>query len=282
MRVLVAGATGTLGRALVDAALAAGHEVVALARRPDAVRARLAGVRAADVTRPEQLRGACDGVDVVVSAIGLVGKAAMRSKLTHEQVDHEGNRNLLREAEGAGVRKFVYVSAVHAEDPQGVPLLEAKQRFERDLKASRLDWLVFRPTALYDEIADGIFEQARRGVVVLAGDGLARVAPLSAEDCAHAIVERLSESGREVALGGPDRFTYNGIAEMSFQILGKPSRVVRVPQGLATAATTLLRSAPGALHGEARFLLHVLGRDTLAPAAGKQRLRVFLEARRKS
>lgn len=283
MRVLVAGATGNLGRALVDALLARDHQVVALARSPSNipqdVRARLADVRQGDVTRADSLRGVCDRVDVVVSAIGLVGMAALRARQTHDEVDHQGNLRLLREAERAGARKFVFVSAMGTEDASGVPLLEAKHAFERALRSSSLEWLVVRPTAFFDEIADGILEPARRGVVLFVGDGLARVAPIAAEDAAGWIAENLHRSGEDIAIGGPDRFTYNGIAELCFQRLGKPARILHAPPGLADAAIALTRPVPGALHGELRFLRYVMTHDLLAPDVGKRRLRTFLDER---
>lgn len=283
MRVLVAGATGNLGRALVDALLARDHHVVALARAPaaipEAVRARLLDVRQADVTRADTLRGACDGVDVVVTTIGLVGMAALRARQTHDEVDHKGNLNLLAEAQRAGARKFVFVSALGVDDTSGVPLLEAKSAFEAKLRASGLEWLVVRPTALFDEIGDGILEPARRGVVLFVGDGLARVAPLAAEDAAAWIAENLHRANESAPIGGPDRFTYNGIAELCFQRLGKPSRIVHAPPGIADAAISVTRLVPGALHGELRFLRYAMTHDLLAPDVGKRRLRTFLDER---
>lgn len=280
MRVLVAGASGTLGRPLVEELLAQGHDVVALARHPQRLgelRARVAATHRADLTRETSLRNVCDGVDVVISTVGLVGKSALTSRASHERVDHQGNLHLLREAQRAGVRRFVYVSAHRADEAHSVPLLAAKAAFEGDLKESGLDWLIVRPTAFFDQIAEGVLDQARRGVVFFVGDGLARVAPLAAEDAAAWMARNLDRSRETVTLAGPDKFTYNGIAELCFQLLGRPSRVVHLPPRVADATIGLARPLPGALHGELSFLRFVMTHDLVAPPTGKRKLRSFLE-----
>ena len=94
-KVLVVGATGYLGTELVHAAKRAGHEVRALARDPSRLAADVNEVVVAEATNPDSLAGICDGVDVVISALGITRQ---RDGLTYEDVDYAANRNVLNEA----------------------------------------------------------------------------------------------------------------------------------------------------------------------------------------
>lgn len=276
MRVLVAGATGTLGQELVRALHARGHQVVGLARdrrRLEGMRALLAEACVADATKPIQLVGCFDGVDVAVSAVGLVGLSALGSRQTHKQVDLDGNLNLLDAARRSGVRKFVYVSAQHADPDAESELLRAKGRFERALRESGLDWLVVRPTVYFEQIRQGILEPARRGVVMLVGDGDAKVAPVHPKDVAEWIADHLDASREVVPLGGPREMTYEELARMAFQATGKPPRIVHVPPRVLRATAALARPLPGAASGELEYLRHALTHDLTAPPAGARDVR---------
>jgi len=103
MRVLLAGSTGVIGREIAKALRQQRHELVCPLR-----------VSGVDALRPETLRGLCDGVDIVVSAMG--GSVALGAPewRRYAVTNTEANRNLREEALRAGVRRFVYVGA-HAQ-----------------------------------------------------------------------------------------------------------------------------------------------------------------------
>ncbi len=109
--VLVAGATGRTGTAVVGQLLAEGYTVRALVRDP--VKAKAAfGERVSyfigDVTDPATLTPAMQGADAVISAIGAKGA---KGPSRPEVIDYEGVRNLAAAASVAGVRQFVLVSS---------------------------------------------------------------------------------------------------------------------------------------------------------------------------
>ncbi|MDN5858266.1 MAG: SDR family oxidoreductase [Pseudonocardia sp.] len=272
MRVLVAGSTGYLGRHIVGALKDRGHHVRALARDP----ARLAPVRdvvddvfIADATDRAALAGCCDGIDAVVSAVGLVGR---RSKQTCWDVDRGANRNLLDEAGRAGAGKFVYSSVAHAPALEKLQLVRAKRAFEQDLRNSGMAYTILFPNGFFSDF-DAYLGMARKGRVYVFGDGHLRINPIDGADVAAAAAEALSTDAGEVELGGPDVLTHEQIAREAFHALGTTPRITRIPAGLLTSGLVLLRRlTPLRVHGIIEFPLTVLTHDLISPTTGQRHL----------
>lgn len=176
MRLVVFGATGGTGRLIVEQALAAGHEVIAVARRPSAITARherLTVVRG-DVLEPSTIERAVAGQDAAVSALG----AADRAPTT---VYSEGTANMARAMVAGGVRRLACISSggLEADHPH-VPLLQRlvtklvvqrlyknpfadMARMEEGLERSGLDWTVVRAPMLTDGPRTGRYRVAESG-----------------------------------------------------------------------------------------------------------------------
>src|SRR6185436_5498221 len=136
--ILVAGATSAPGRLVVDAFLRKGHAVRVLVRGKRAASefaARGVEIARGDVRDAEKVAAACEGAATVVSLIGR-HFAATREGLW--AVDAEGNAALVTAARGAGVKRFVLLSALFAERELGPVLLTAKRHAEAALVASKL------------------------------------------------------------------------------------------------------------------------------------------------
>lgn len=173
MKLTVFGPTGGTGAEVVRQALAGGHEVRAVARRPAAVAGQESDrltVLPGDVLDPASLEGAVTGVDGVLSALGSPPRspaAAVHARGTAAVADA-----MLR----AGVRRIVAVSASPAAPAAEKstmerlvihPLLESvfgvyedMRRMESLLAASDLDWTVFRPPRLLDRPGTGRYRAA--------------------------------------------------------------------------------------------------------------------------
>jgi uncharacterized protein YbjT (DUF2867 family) len=268
MHVLVAGATGYLGRHLCAEHARRGHHVTALVR--DATRAPyLADVLVeAEATRAETLGGIMDGIDLVVSSLGITRQA---DGLGYREVDTQANLNLLREAEATGVGRFAYVHVLHADAMAGVPLVDAKSAFVAALHASDIPATVVAPTGYFSDMGD-IFEMARRGRVWLFGDGSKRLNPIHGADLAAAVADA-TQTGRGWAeVGGPDVMTQAEIARAAFAALGTEPRVTHLPDWTRRAALAVLPALPRRIGGPARFFLTALGLDMVAPRFGTRRL----------
>ena len=268
MHVLIAGATGYLGRHLCAEYARRGHHVTALVRS----RSRAAGLAdvlvEAEATRPDTLSGITDGIELVVSALGVTRQA---DGLGYRDVDYQANVNLLREAERARVGRFAYVHVLHADQMAEVPLVAAKQAFVDALWASDMPATVIAPTGYFSDLEE-ILAMARAGRVWLFGDGTARLNPIHGADLAAAAADATDAGRGWVEIGGPDVLTQDEIARAAFAALGAPPRITHLPDGLRRAALAVLPLLPRRVSGPARFFLTALGLDMVAPRFGTRRL----------
>ena len=154
MKVLLAGAFGNLGIEILKVLCEGGHEVIA-ADLKEKENNGLEGkytFRAIDATKKETMKGICDGAEVVITTMGLTTSS---TKFTAYDIDYQGNLNLLEEAKAAGVKKFNYISVIACKEPgaEKVPMLHAKAMFEDELVKSGLEYVIYRPTGYFYDIA---------------------------------------------------------------------------------------------------------------------------------
>lgn len=277
--VLVAGASGYIGRYVAKEFSRRGYRVRAFVR--DAAKLKDPGkghspaigdivheVFCGDATKPEMLEGVCDGIDIVFSSMGLTQR---EPKLTWELVDHLGNRNLLDRAVSSKVRKFVYVSVFRPEEMPGSDVVRAHEAFVDDLKRSGIDYAVIRPNAYFPDMTQFI-DMARKGHLFWLGDGTNRINPIHGADLAKVCVDATEGSAREIDVGGPELFTFRSLFELAFSAIGKPARITFVPLWIGETALAILRMFNPKLAGEAAFFVEVSKMDNAAPAYGSLRL----------
>lgn len=279
-RVVVAGATGYLGKHVVRALAGDGWKVRALARD----RGRLAEVAEhceaifqGEATQAQSLTGLFDGVEAVFSSIGI---RHFRRRPTYEEVDLQANLNLLEAAERAGVRHFVFVSVVDGDVHRKLSaVIEARERVVERLRASPLRSTILRPTSFFNDMGD-VFAMARRGKVWLIGSGETRVNPIHGADLAEVVATVLASEApiAELPVGGPEVFSQREVAELMFRVLGTRPRYGHLSPGLLRLLAGLARPvSPNAwalLRMFAGFGLH----DGVAPLFGTRRLEDFFRA----
>lgn len=276
-RVLVAGATGYLGKAVVRELKARGHFVRALARSPEklsSVQGSFDEVVTAQVTEPKTLAHVCGGMDVVFSSIGITRQ---KDGLTFRDVDYQGNVNLLEAAQSAGVRKFIYVSVFNGPTLRHLDIIDAHEAFVDVLKESGVDYVVLRPNAYFSDMCE-FLEMARKGRVYLIGRGDNRVNPIDAADLAVRCSDALDGEQQEIDVGGPDIMTYRDVAELAFRCLHKRARISTVPLWMMTVATAVTRIFSKHRAGLLAFFTTAMTSDAVAPATGVRRLESHFES----
>jgi uncharacterized protein YbjT (DUF2867 family) len=267
----VAGATGYLGGFVVRELAERGCFVRALARSPeklDSIRNEINEVVVGEVTQPDSLAGICDGIGVVFSSIGITKQ---KGKLTFKDVDYQGNLNLLREAQKAGVRKFIYVSVYNGPELLHLDIVKAHEDFVAELAASGLDYVVIRPTGYFSDMGEYL-KMARSGRVWLVGSGANRMNPIHGADLAVACVDAMEDTRREIEVGGPETFTYRQIAELALTAAGKKIRITSVPLFVIRFSVALLRLLSRHNGELLAFFATMMTSDMVAPAAGTHRL----------
>ena len=228
MKVVLAGAFGHLGADILRELVNQGHEVVAMGRtirRPKDFEGSYTAV-AADVQDPESLRGLCDGADVLISTVGLTKASA---EVSCYDVDYQGNMNLLAEAKRAGVKNFAYISVLKADGNPEVPMLDAKAKFEDELKSSGLGWVIFRPSGYFYDIAKVFMPMIEKGKVTLLGDKDVHCNVVDTPDFAAFIVEHMCDEGKLYNVGGKETWSYEELAKMFFAAAGKEPNISRAP-----------------------------------------------------
>lgn len=249
MRVLVTGGSGVVGAGLLPRLLQQGWQVRLLARGaeaaarewPDSVEAL-----AADVTRPEQLRGAADGCDAVVHVTGIIAEEPPEHTFT--RVNVEGTRHVLAEAARAGVPRFVYLSSLGADRGES-PYHQSKLAAETLVRRYEREWVIIRPGNVYgpgDEVISRLLGMHRTlPVIPLIGFGHQEFQPIWHEDLGEVLMAALAGG---VAPGvydvaGDEVTTPRDILERFDRITGRRPLRVPVPEFLASLGTKAAAAA---------------------------------------
>ncbi len=276
-RVLVAGATGYLGGYAAREFKSRGCFVRALARSTEkvgALRDEVDEIVPGTVTCPESIRGSCNEIDLVFSSIGITHQ---KDGLTYMDVDYLGNLNLLREAQRAGVSKFMYISVFNAGKMPSLRGVQAKILFEKELKESGLDYTIVRPNGFFSDMREYL-RMADRGRGYVFGSGEYRINPIHGRDLASVCADAAIAREREIEVGGPDVFTHNQIVELAFKARAKPLKITHVPLWVRDIALAGLRKFTSVkTYGPLEFFMNVLTMDMVAPKAGECRLETFFE-----
>jgi uncharacterized protein YbjT (DUF2867 family) len=282
-RMLVAGANGGIGREVLPLARDAGYRIRALVRGAEgaaAVRGIADEVVVADALDARAVERSCDGVDVVVSALGASVSPGHPERRSYFDVDRPANLNLMSAARDAGVGRFVYVSVHVARGYAHTAYVRAHEDVVESLRTAGIGYGVVRPTGVFTAF-DELLVQARRGRGIVIGDGSARTNPVHASDVARVALDVARGSEREVAVGGPDIMSRRELTLLAGEALGRPLRIWSVPPGIMRAGARVAGVRSKRLRELLEFATEVSTTDCIAPALGTRRLRdYFAEAAR--
>lgn len=272
--VLVAGASGALGREVVTKLHERGYRVRALTRDPrriQAISSDIAEAHTGDALSPDSLRGACDGAHAVVSCVGASVTPSLRGWHRFGRVDTPANVNLIEAAERASVARFVYVSCHHTPEMRRLDYVDAHERVVDRLRQSSLRWAVVRPTGFFSALAQ-LVDMARRGPIFMFGPGEARSNPIADADLAEILAGAVERDEREIDAGGPDVLTRREIAELAFRAVERPASIRSLPHGLIRAMTLVMRPFHPRMSHLIAFFDDIYGRDLVAPVRGARRI----------
>ena len=276
--VLVAGATGYLGRYVVAELHNRGHLIRAVARDRDRARRQgpwgspsLDGLvdewALGSVTDPRFTRDLAADVEHVVSALGVT-----RQKADPWQIDNLANLAILNSAlKHAG--SFTYINALGG-DRCPARLTRAKSAFSQTLSVAEISSQIINPPAYFSDMME-VLAMARRGLVTVLRP-TARINPIHGADLAAYVVDRMEE-GRTGTwdVGGPDVLSWRELAHLAFDAVGKRSHILAVPAWALPPALRLTGLFSPRLADTARFMAWNMTRDCVAPTTGTHHLADF-------
>ncbi len=262
MKVLLAGAYGKLGSEILKELIKQGHQVVAadMAQRDvDGLNNSSVDFKKIDATKPETMKGICDGCDVVITTMGLTGASAT---ITNYDIDFRGNLNLLNEALAAQVQYFSYVSVIRADEAtEKVPMVHAKALFETELKKSGIKYCITRPTGYFYDIVKVFRPMIEKGEVTLLGKKPVSANVIDTPDFAEFIVNHMTDDKAVYSIGGTETYTYEEIARMCFTAAGKPAVIKRAPAWLFDVLASLPKNKKNGKSAIIHFSKWTLTRD---------------------
>ncbi|HEU5071926.1 MAG TPA: complex I NDUFA9 subunit family protein [Verrucomicrobiae bacterium] len=262
MKILVTGATGFVGREIVRQLHAASHRVRVLVRDPQGRSARelipafAAESHAGNVLVAASLPGAATSCDAIIHLVGLISEFGEQ---TFENVHRHATQNLLAEAQRAGVRRWIHMSALGTRPNARSRYHQTKWAAEEAVRASGLDWTIFRPSLIYGP-GDGFVNlfariSRRSPVLPVMGSGQNLFQPVSVAEVARCFVGALNEPasvGKMFDVCGPERLSYDAVLDAVLHATHRRRLKLHVPLPLARLAAAaleflfpvLLRQAP--------------------------------------
>ena len=276
--VLVAGATGYLGRYVVAELHSRGHLVRAVVRDRD--RARREGPWGSpsldglvdewalgNVTDPRFTRDLAADVEHVVSTLGVT-----RQKADPWQIDNLANLAILNSAL-KHASSFTYINTLGG-DRCPARLTRAKSAFAQTLSVAEINSQIINPPAYFSDMTE-VLAMARRGLVAVFRPE-ARINPIHGADLAAYVVDRMEE-GRTGTwdVGGPDVLSWRELAHLAFDAVGKRSHVLTVPAWALPPALRLTGLFSPRLADVAQFMTWSMMRDCVAPTTGTHHLADF-------
>jgi NADH dehydrogenase len=235
--ILLTGATGNVGSALLHRLVADGHPVRALVRDPrrlgpDRVRVQIA---LGDLSDASSFRHALRGVKTVIHLAAAI-RDQERQGATIEEVNALGTLRLVRAAERAGVERFVFFSAIGTSLHSHSRFFRAKAQAEFAVEESAMQTAIFSPSIIYSPGDPWITLLGRMTVlpfVPISGSGRAVYEPIWSHDAAAAVVGLLEQNGgephRRLELAGPQRLSYDDIVHTYLQVKHRRRRLLHVP-----------------------------------------------------
>jgi uncharacterized protein YbjT (DUF2867 family) len=276
-RVLVAGATGYLGKYIVKNLVEQNIKTTALARTPEKLshlKQRI-DIFQAEATKASTLKNCCEGVDVVISSLGITRQS---DGLTYMDVDFQANLNLLNEAKRSGVKKFIYVSVLNGEKLNSLKICQAKEKFVAELKKSGLDFSVIRPTGFFSDMTE-FYKMAKNGRIYLFGEGQYKSNPIHGDDLAKVCIDSINRESKDIPVGGPETLSQVEIAKIAFNAAGKPVKITLIPHWVRKVALKMSKLLLSATKfGPVEFFLNVMAMDMCAPEHGKQSLKGYFQS----
>ena len=234
--ILVVGATGNLGGTVTRMLLAQGQPIRILVRSQSNYQPLAeagAQVVLGDLKERGSLDAACQGVETIIAT---ANSAARGGEDNVQTVDLEGNRHLIDAAKAAGVKQFIFVSALNADPNSPVPFIQAKGKTEDSLRESGIPYTILAPNGYMEVMVAGVVGMpAMMGQpMTIVGGGRRKHSFISASDVAAFILAAIGNPAainQKVLLGGPQPLSFRDAVAIYERALGHQIQIRSVAPG---------------------------------------------------
>lgn len=248
MRIFLVGGTGFVGGHLRSVLREYGHELRLLTHRRHAACEEGVVAVLGDATRPETYRDALKGCDAVINLLGIIREFPGQG-VTFQRLHVQATGHVLQAVQEAGIRRYLHMSALGARADAPSAYHRSKFQAEELVKASGLDWTIFRPSVIFGPKDDFINKLAAMvdtlPVVPVIGSGNYRLQPIAGDDVARCFTMALTMAetvGKAYDLCGCDRFSYRELLDVIGSVFGTYHvRILPVPLSLMVFLARLLQ-----------------------------------------
>lgn len=204
-----------------------------------------------DVLAPETLKAAMDGCETVIHLVAIIEESGQNS---FDRVIRQGTENVVAAAQGAGVKRFIHMSALGAQANPRFPYLHAKWGAEEAVRGSGLDWTIFRPSVIFgpgDGFVTVLAHLIRKAPVIpVVGSGASKFQPIAVADVAQSYKRAVDDDatiGQTYELGGGETYSYEGMLDLIAAHLGKRKPKLHMPVPLMKGVVAMSSPLPKAL-----------------------------------
>jgi uncharacterized protein YbjT (DUF2867 family) len=268
-KVLVAGASGILGREVVKRLQNEPYYVIGQihsANKQEETAAVCDEVVVADMSNPEDLHGICEGVDIVLSTVGKSVSLFTNDPLSFIDLDFRGNLNLLEEAKKAGVDRFVYVSIFGSETSPKLRQGWAQEMFAQNVLHYFSSCTIIKPVGMFSGLND-LLIMGQKGLVMTPGSGKPVTNPIHPRDLASFCLEHLEGGPKVAEVGGPEIHSRNEVAEQVCEVT-RCLAPVNIPLWLVRPGLALVRLLNQNLYDKLSFFTYITTHEMVAPKYG--------------
>lgn len=251
-RVLLTGARGFVGREVRRSLLAHGWEVVAISRNLRSDDADRGVIQVAADLAEDGWQRWCGGCTAAIHLVGII-REDPRAGVTFERAHRQTTERVIAACREIGVRRVVHMSALGARQGAATPYHRTKWEGEEVVRASGLDWTIFRPSLIFgpgDGFTGTLAPLVRRlPLVPVLGDGTYRMQPIALAEVVHCFVAALDDPTtikQTYQLGGPEALSYDEVIRRIARALGLRRTLVHIPLGLARLLVSAIQRFPGA------------------------------------
>ena len=249
MRIFVTGGTGFVGSHIIENLLKEGHEVVVMTRSSaDSVNPTEKKIRKVqgDLFNKDSIKEHLRNIDAIIHLVGIIVEA--RGEGSFEKVHYEGTKYIVDSAVDMGIRKYIHMSALGAEEGAKSKYHQSKYIAEEYVKASGLDYTIFKPSVIHGEgdVFVNMYAKMMRlsPFVPIIGNGRVKMQPVYVNDVATLFTKAVSEekySNQTYEVGGPDKLSFDEIVDTIARVVGKTRFKVHMPIGFMKLNASLMQ-----------------------------------------